>query len=181
MKLSIKDLVPGIDYVNLRIEAVSDKCDEFRKQVSDHRIDEIKPSVKCLLTEFEELHRQMLTLKKIFLQQNGHGRRACEKNKGVQNCIRNCETSVGKILQEERTLTRKMNDILGIPEKKWSEEETCAICYDAPVAVVTKPCGHMILCAMCACRTATCSMCRTPIVERLRKDKLDEGTAIFKC
>ncbi|XP_033113365.1 RING finger protein B-like [Anneissia japonica] len=181
MKLSIKDLVPGIDYVKLRIEAVSDKCDEFRQKVSDHRIDEVKPSVKCLLTEFEELHRHLRTLYYIGCKKPDTEEERSKRIREYEIAFESCETSVGKVCQKERTLTTKMNDILGIPEKKWSEEETCAICYDAPVAVVTKPCGHTISCAMCASRTTTCSMCRTPIVERLRKDKLDEGTVIFKC
>ena len=54
--------------------------------------------------------------------------------------------------------------------KKGYGKETlkCKICLDRPVQTVLKPCGHSLMCTVCALSVKHCPICRQKIEESIR-------------
>jgi hypothetical protein len=44
----------------------------------------------------------------------------------------------------------------------------CKVCLDRPVQTVLKPCGHSLMCTVCAQSVQQCPVCRQKIEETIR-------------
>lgn len=44
----------------------------------------------------------------------------------------------------------------------------CKVCLANDVEILTRPCGHIVLCTACASKLGDCPLCRSPIAERIR-------------
>lgn len=51
------------------------------------------------------------------------------------------------------------------------EEDLCKICYDREMEVVLLPCGHLVLCSLCAQKVSDCPVCRRTITNTIRTYK----------
>jgi len=48
------------------------------------------------------------------------------------------------------------------------EAAVCKICYDEPMTVLFRPCGHLLTCRSCAQQLSNCPICRQSILEYIR-------------
>lgn len=90
-------------------------------------------------------------------------------------------SKVNEWTNAEKEVAEEMRKLLGRPKETWPKEDTCTICWDARISILTKPCNHMVSCEACAHAITTCGMCRARITKRLRRSELEEGTKVYKC
>lgn len=70
---------------------------------------------------------------------------------------RACEVAA-KLREERRNANAEDRNI----------ELLCKICFDAELAILFHPCGHVATCANCCLQLKNCAVCRAPIRYTLR-------------
>eukprot|EP00441_Pelagodinium_beii_P045422 CAMPEP_0197625668 /NCGR_PEP_ID=MMETSP1338-20131121/4966_1 /TAXON_ID=43686 ORGANISM="Pelagodinium beii, Strain RCC1491" /NCGR_SAMPLE_ID=MMETSP1338 /ASSEMBLY_ACC=CAM_ASM_000754 /LENGTH=521 /DNA_ID=CAMNT_0043196125 /DNA_START=63 /DNA_END=1624 /DNA_ORIENTATION=- len=73
----------------------------------------------------------------------------------LQQRMRNSRAQTAYTLQQERQSERR-------------DEDSCKICYDNDIDVVLYPCGHFVLCRLCAQQVSDCPVCRFVITDVIR-------------
>lgn len=121
----------------------------------------------------EEYARQ-LTASRQQMQSTGLGRRGAATSSemqasqddgmrqrelsSLQQRMRNSRAQTAYSLQQQRSSERR-------------DEDLCKICYDHDIDVVLYPCGHFVLCRMCAQKVSDCPVCRFVITDVIRTYK----------
>ncbi|XP_033115437.1 E3 ubiquitin-protein ligase XIAP-like [Anneissia japonica] len=144
------------------------------------RVDRVTGEVKDMCLQDARVDIRLRKCKHYQTKEGAEGesvmnsiRALMEYRKGMSN--------VNEWREQYKKVTEAMDEILCIPREELSEENTCCICCEAPVSILTKPCNHMMSCETCAHLTTKCYVCRARIEQRLRRCEVEEGTKVFKC
>ena len=103
---------------------------------------------------------------------------APSNNADVANCLPRCHLLRHEIEVEKEGAVRTLSEAYGIAKVKTSSggpggagdansaldaDARCAVCWSAPAAILTEPCGHVCMCDECAARCSLCPLCRTAV------------------
>eukprot|EP00742_Colponemidia_sp_Colp-10_P004553 GILJ01004859.1.p1 GENE.GILJ01004859.1~~GILJ01004859.1.p1 ORF type:complete len:309 (+),score=46.88 GILJ01004859.1:245-1171(+) len=79
-----------------------------------------------------------------------------EERKQLQRLqrLQSAKTSfVTRMLEEKQTLERRLED-----------SRVCVVCQDRPIAMLFKPCNHLLACSVCTPKLQCCPLCRANIL-----------------
>ncbi|CAM9796311.1 unnamed protein product, partial [Heterosigma akashiwo] len=64
----------------------------------------------------------------------------------------------------QQALTKKLLE----EKRRMQDSRLCVICLDSEITTVCVPCGHQVMCEMCAAKVEVCPLDRQKIQQRIR-------------